>query len=140
MSLTMIRPSLKVARQNIQRACPMPNAFQVLSDCGTFLIGPEWRKWQTQQTQNLTELCSVWVRLPPPGPFFCFRENRRAPRNPHNSDLTAVQSGRTGAAYSSPKTATLFGVPTNTLPFAIMGVMNFVPANCSRLPDAWLEL
>src|SRR5712664_1560373 len=31
-----------------------------------FLIGPEWRNWQTQQTQNLPELCSVWVRLPPP--------------------------------------------------------------------------
>src|SRR5258707_13370313 len=30
--------------------------------------GPEWRNWQTQQTQNLPDLCSVWVRLPPPGP------------------------------------------------------------------------
>src|SRR5438874_9298 len=35
-----------------------------------FLAGPEWRNWQTQQTQNLPELCSVWVRLPPPGPIF----------------------------------------------------------------------
>src|SRR5258708_28439004 len=33
-----------------------------------FLIGPEWRNWQTQQTQNLPELCSVWVRLPPSTP------------------------------------------------------------------------
>ena len=45
-----------------------------------------------------------------------------------------------GTAYSSPKTATLFGVPTNTFPFAIMGVMNLFPANWSRLPDAWFEL
>jgi hypothetical protein len=30
---------------------------------------PEWRNWQTQQTQNLPKLCFVWVRLPPPGPF-----------------------------------------------------------------------
>jgi hypothetical protein len=36
--------------------------------------GPEWRNWQTQQTQNLPELCSVWVRLPPPGPFWPFLE------------------------------------------------------------------
>jgi hypothetical protein len=31
------------------------------------ILSPEWRNWQTQQTQNLPELCSVWVRLPPPG-------------------------------------------------------------------------
>ncbi len=36
-----------------------------------FLITvPEWRNWQTQQTQNLPELSFVWVRLPPPGPLF----------------------------------------------------------------------
>ena len=46
----------------------MSIAFQVFRDCDTFLVGPEWRNWQTQQTQNLPELCSVWVRLPPPGP------------------------------------------------------------------------
>jgi hypothetical protein len=33
------------------------------------LVLPEWRNWQTQQTQNLPGLCPVWVRLPPPGPF-----------------------------------------------------------------------
>ena len=38
-------------------------------------VGPEWRNWQTQQTQNLPELCSVWVRLPPPGPSYSFVEN-----------------------------------------------------------------
>src|SRR6202162_285800 len=27
---------------------------------------PEWRNWQTQQTQNLPPLSGVWVRLPPP--------------------------------------------------------------------------
>ena len=27
-----------------------------------------WRNWQTQQTQNLPELCSVWVQVPPPPP------------------------------------------------------------------------
>jgi hypothetical protein len=43
-------------------------------------------------------------------------------------------------SYSSPKTATLIGVPTNTFPFAIIGVMNLFPANWSRLPDAWFEL
>jgi len=51
-----------------------------------------------------------------------------------------VQSSTTRAAYISPKTATLFGVPTNTFPFAIIGVMNLFPANWSRLPDAWFEL
>src|SRR6185437_13687863 len=29
-----------------------------------------WRNWQTQQTQNLPELCSVWVQVPPPPPKF----------------------------------------------------------------------
>ena len=29
-----------------------------------------WRNWQTQQTQNLPELCSVWVQVPPPPPIF----------------------------------------------------------------------
>ncbi len=29
-----------------------------------------WRNWQTQQTQNLPELCSVWVQVPPPPPGF----------------------------------------------------------------------
>ena len=47
---------------------------------------------------------------------------------------------RRGPSYNSPKTATLFGVPTNTFPFAIIGVMNLFPANWSRLPDAWFEL
>ena len=118
----------------------MPSAFQVFRDYDTFLVGPEWRNWQTQQTQNLPELCSVWVRLPPPGPLFCFWEDRREPSNTNNSNLRAVQSSTTRAAYISPKTATLFGVPTNTFPFAIIGVMNLFPANWSRLPDAWFEL
>ena len=29
-----------------------------------------WRNWQTQQTQNLPGLCSVWVQVPPPPPKF----------------------------------------------------------------------
>ena len=32
-----------------------------------------WRNWQTQQTQNLPELCSVWVQVPPPPPGFSHR-------------------------------------------------------------------
>ena len=39
--------------------------------CGHAILNigyPEWRNWQTQQTQNLPKLCFVWVRLPPPGP------------------------------------------------------------------------
>ena len=48
----------------------VPIDLQLFLDCGTFLTGPEWRNWQTQQTQNLPELCSVWVRLPPPGHLF----------------------------------------------------------------------
>ena len=43
-----------------------------------FLKGPEWRNWQTQQTQNLPELCSVWVRLPPPGPTFPAKTQKTA--------------------------------------------------------------
>jgi hypothetical protein len=37
---------------------------------------PEWRNWQTQQTQNLPKLCFVWVRLPPPGPFLSRKISR----------------------------------------------------------------
>ena len=32
--------------------------------------GPEWRNWQTRETQNLVVLSTVWVRPPPPGPTF----------------------------------------------------------------------
>jgi hypothetical protein len=52
---------------------------------GIFEGGPEWRNWQTQQTQNLPELCSVWVRLPPPGPIFrplCHSPLRVRPERP----------------------------------------------------------
>jgi hypothetical protein len=42
---------------------------------------------------------------------------------------------------SRPKTATPVGVPTNTLPFTIMGVMNLLPLpNWSRPLLAWLLL
>src|SRR2546423_5911041 len=50
----------------------IPGSVEILSTApprAIFVAGPEWRNWQTQQTQNLPELCSVWVRLPPPGPF-----------------------------------------------------------------------
>ena len=41
----------------------------------------------------------------------------------------------------SPNTATPFGVPTNTLPFTTIGVMNLFPApNWSREFAAWLGL
>ena len=42
---------------------------------------------------------------------------------------------------SNPNTPTLFVVPTNTLPFTTVGVMNLLPApNWSRPPLAWLLL
>ncbi len=42
---------------------------------------------------------------------------------------------------SRPKTATPLGVPTKTLPFAIIGVMNLLPApKWSRPALAWLLL
>ena len=43
--------------------------------------------------------------------------------------------------FSNPNTATPFGVPTNTLPLAIMGVMNLLPLpKWSRPLAAWLLL
>src|SRR5580700_9538405 len=48
-------------------------------------------------------------------------------------------TGRTGHSQGrSPNTATPFVVPTNTLPSAMVGVMNLFPApNRSRPPAAW---
>src|SRR5215472_6489057 len=34
------------------------------------IVHPEWRNWQTRWTQNPVVLSTVWVRPPPPGPFF----------------------------------------------------------------------
>src|SRR5271165_1194801 len=36
----------------------------------TFKHCPEWRNWQTRWTQNPVVPGTVWVRPPPPGPFF----------------------------------------------------------------------
>ena len=44
-------------------------------------------------------------------------------------------SGRYGRI---PNTATLDGVPTNTLPLAIIGVMNLLSEKVSRLFAAWV--
>ena len=45
---------------------------------------------------------------------------------PDSRDARALKAG---TCYgNSPKTATPFGVPTNTLPFTIVGVMNLLPA------------
>jgi hypothetical protein len=62
------------AHRNITIERALPGAAEIraslsaAAERATFDGGPEWRNWQTQQTQNLPELCSVWVRLPPPGP------------------------------------------------------------------------
>jgi len=57
-----------------------------------------------------------------------------------------AQRAAEGCPYTNrygkrPKTATPLGVPTKTLPFTIIGVMNLLPdPNWSRPPLAWLLL
>src|SRR5260370_27413702 len=49
---------------------------------------PEWRNWQTQQTQNLPKLCFVWGRLPPPGPFLPARSQETPAVRAASSNLS----------------------------------------------------
>ena len=45
-----------------------------------------------------------------------------------------------GNYCSNPNTATPFGVPTKTWPFATIGVMNLLPVPNGRASPAWLLL
>src|SRR5216684_3008886 len=65
-----VTSSLSSGVGRVQRGCCGKLEWSAPRARAIFLVGPEWRNWQTQQTQNLPELCSVWVRLPPPGPNF----------------------------------------------------------------------
>lgn len=65
--------------------------------------------------------------------------NRRSGRIPPRAGISSASSRK--AYFSSPNTATEPVVPTSTLPSAMTGVMNLLPApSWSRLPGACVLL
>lgn len=79
-----------------------------------------------------------------PGAYCARRTGGSGFLSPAAAKPTSILSGRhlqVSCYRIRPNTATPLVVPTNTLPFAIMGVMNLLPApNWSRPPLAWLLL
>jgi hypothetical protein len=90
---------------------------------------------QRKQQESQRQYCEFTklIILGPSGRFSKFPATRRAGKPPLDGLIVGVMayisSVEVKTCYGSgPKTATPFGVPTNTLPLTIVGVMNLLPA------------